>query len=202
MSKPIKEWKSIFVDTGIIIDYCKDPNRFEKNEQEKKRILTVHSLFDYFDKRKENGYNWKLYISAITISELTKGKSNYSIEELIELFNNPETTIINYSYKIAKNTLKKISEEDPNSIKLFKDLVNTLKNENSSINARKWISDDLKIAMSALSLNSQIDAVLTNDRKTFLPIAKFLGINVISVEDIPLDLFGNIEAGVPIVLRP
>ncbi|MEJ7679689.1 MAG: hypothetical protein WKG06_17880 [Segetibacter sp.] len=44
-----------------------------------------------------------------------------------------------------------------------------------AISARKWIDDDVKIAGSAKMVR-KLDALLTGDYKTFLPVAKANGL--------------------------
>lgn len=62
----IEEWKHIFLDTSVIIDFLLDPKRFDKNPDHQKRIQLTKKLFDYFElnSTKENRYIF--YVSAIT----------------------------------------------------------------------------------------------------------------------------------------
>lgn len=61
-----------------------------------------------------------------------------------------------------------------------------------AINARKWIDDDVKIAGTAKMVR-KLDALLTGDYKTFLPVAKQLGLPVYYTKDIPVDMFGELK---------
>lgn len=199
MIKPIQDWKSILLDTSVIIDYILDPDRINNNDQWKKNIINTHKLFKYFEDTFTTDSRRQLYISAITVSELRKLPDGLNVFDFLsQLFNCSEIIFIDYTAEMAVEIHNYISL--PNDVNINAHLSKLRKNlaQSGVYHASGWVSDDLKIASSAKFLKPKIDVVLTNDAKTFLPIAALFNIPIICVSDLPTDLLGDIDFTIPL----
>lgn len=194
--KPIKEWKNIFMDTSFIIDYLKDASRFDKNPIEKQRILLCQAIIDKLYLKSNNNNKIQFHISVVTISELIKNTPNNDVaKEIIRLFNGIDIVYHAYTLSIASFINKKIQDCLPDSQKFQfrKQLEDALKKSNV-MNAKEWVSNDLKIVATA-SFIKDIDVVLSTDKKIFYAIAEKLDLPCLLVyeDHIPKDLFGDID---------
>ena len=190
----IDDWKYIFLDTSVIIDFLSDASRFDKNPEQKKRIELTHKLFEYFELTSIKEDRYVFYVSAITISELTKKiNDNNIISEIIQMFSCADVTFVDFTKEIATQISKNIGTYLPNGN--LNQLLSRLakeNNDNSIINARNWVTDDLKIIASAKYLK-KLDVILTADKNTFIPIAEILELPVLNTSKLQLDLFENIS---------
>lgn len=77
--KPIREWKHVFLDTSIIIDYLNNPAKEFKDQDYKQRILASHKILNFLLNpellEQDKSGKVKLYVSVITLSEMIKDKS-------------------------------------------------------------------------------------------------------------------------------
>ncbi len=193
---PLAEWQHILIDTSILVDYFSDPNRHEKNPIVKKRIEITKSVINALaeielpEKKKRS-----VYVSSVTLGELRKlpqiDNANLIVESLLGL----DVVFIDYSKRVATDLLYNLEKYLPDSKKFqfLAHLEKVLKAENVA-SARQWIGDDMKIAACAKSLK-RIDAVLTSDKRTFIPIADLMELPCIymSEENFPKDIFGNLD---------
>jgi hypothetical protein len=196
-SKPVKDWKDIFLDTSFIIDYLADPFKAHKNADVQQRIELAHrvmeilSAYDLSGKREKRNF----YISAISVAELRKLAAANTVKELVLLFNAGDVTFVDFTKDIALRLNQNLEHYLPDGQK--HQFISYLEKElraNNIANARQWVSDDLKIAACAKSLKS-LDAVLTSDKNTFRLIADTLELPCISMfkEEFASDLFGDIS---------
>lgn len=191
----IEEWKHIFLDTSVIIDFLLDPKRFDKNPDHQKRILLTKKLFDYFELNSTKEDRYIFYVSAITVSELTKKINDlHIVNEIIQMFSCADVTFVDFTKEIASQISKNISNYLPNGTHINQLLAQFEKqiNDNTIINSRNWVSDDLKIVVSAKYLK-KLDVILTADKNTFIPIAELLELPVLNTAKLQLDLFDNIN---------
>jgi hypothetical protein len=193
-SKPIKEWKYVFLDTSVIIDFLQNPERHTKNPKVQERIKRTQKLINYLG-NSNNGNRCVFYISAVSLSELIKLSRPENIgQEVALIFNTSDVVFMDFTKSIA-NRLQKSLEHflpDGEKHKFIKKLEKSL-NEQDVYNSRQWVSDDLKIAATAESTVRKLDVLLTGDRNTFFPIAEKLEIPCLVTDDIPLDLFGELD---------
>ncbi len=195
-SKPIKDWKHIFLDTSFIIDFISDPFKEGRNPDIQKRIELAHqvmdilSAYDFGSEKEKRQY----YISAVTVSELRKLAAPSAVKYLVLLFSVGDVTFVDFTKDIALRLNQKLEQFLPSGQK--HQFIAYLEKElraNNVANARQWVSDDLKISASAESLR-QLDVILTSDKNTFQKIADTLELPCISMykEEFAPDLFGDI----------
>lgn len=196
----IKTWKYVFLDTTVIVDLLVNPDRFNKNPEVKERILRTQMLFEALQKiNRERGEIWFL-ISAVTLGELTKTEDETSVKnDIIRLLNTEQVVIIDYGASIAEFVSKGLGKyiENRHVNSLLKEFELVRKEGGNVINARNWVSDDLKIAATAKTYK-KIDVLLTGDKKTFFPIAQKLNIPVLLTNDIPKDIFEGVDTDIVI----
>lgn len=110
------------------------------------------------------------------------------------MFSCADVTFVDFTKEIASQISKNISNYLPNGTHVNQLLAQFEKqiNDNTIINSRNWVSDDLKIVVSAKYLK-KLDVILTADKKTFLPIAELLELPVLNTAKLQLDLFDNIN---------
>jgi predicted nucleic acid-binding protein len=189
--KPVKEWKYVFLDTSVIIDYLGNPQRHTKNIDIQERIQKTQELFDKI-LRTQQGI--VLYISAISIAELTKFSSPENVvREIINTFYSFDVTLIDFTTDIANNLQKNLEKYLPEGQKhQFNKKLEQLKNQEGTMSAREWIADDLKIVACAKS-RSKLDVVLTADTKSFLPYAQKFELPCLPIQHLETNLLGEIE---------
>lgn len=195
-SKPIKEWKYVFLDTSVIIDFLQNPEKHARNPQVQKRIVLTQKLINNLGSS-DKGNKCLFYVSAVSLSELIKSSRPDNIaQEIALIFNTSDVVFVDFTKNIANLLQRSLESYLPDGQKhiLIKQLEKKLNVENVH-NARQWVSDDLKIAATAHSVK-KLDVLLTGDKRTFYPIAEKLGIPCLVTDDIPLDMFGelNIES--------
>ena len=73
-TKPINEWKNVFLDTSFIIDYLSNNNQFIKDALTRERREIVHKVMDIFAQYELTGEKQRrnFFISTLTITELRK----------------------------------------------------------------------------------------------------------------------------------
>jgi len=191
----ISNWKYIFLDTSVIIDLLQNPEKLKKNKKHFERVRDTKKLFDYFDLSKEKSdKKFIFYISSVTISELTVDLGTDLFELLLNLFKSGDLTFVDFTKEIAFSISKNVRDFVPDYSynQLVNHLQKNINKENSIVNTRNWIEDDLKIACSANMLN-RLDVVLTADEKTFSPICEKLKIPHIQTSNLPKNLFDEIS---------
>lgn len=196
-TKPVKDWKHIFLDTSFIIDYLADPSKERKNAEFQQRVDLAHRIMEILCTYEPNGEKGKrnFYISAVTIAELRKLSSANIAKDLVLLFNTGDVTFVDFTKDIALKLNQNMEHYLPDGQKhqFIAYLEKELKAQQVA-NARQWVSDDLKIAACAKSLKS-LDAVLTSDKNTFKLIADMLELPCVSMfkEEFESDLFSDIS---------
>lgn len=194
MVKQIEDWKYVLLDTGVIIDYLTLPERITKNENHKKRVEKTHKLFKYFSDA-SNESKRVLFITAITLAELRKNIGDDTLlKNIVSLFNTSDVTFIDFTKEMAMqiHSHMNLFDKEPHLNSFLADLTQEL-NKEQVYQASGWVSDDLKIVATAKFFKGKIDAVLTGDGKTFLPVAKRFEIPVIYTFNLPEDIFGEID---------
>ena len=192
-SKPIKEWKYVFLDTSVIIDFLQNPEKHAKNPIVQKRIALTQKLINNLG-ASNNGSRCLFYVSAVSLSELIKSSRPENIaQEVALIFNTSDVVFVDFTKNIANFLQRSLENYLPDGQKhtFIKQLEKEL-NDKNVYNARQWVSDDLKIAATASTVK-KLDALLTADKNTFYPIAEKLEIPCLVTEDIPLDLFGELD---------
>jgi hypothetical protein len=89
--KPIKQWRRVLLDTTVIMDFVKDPEKFAKNPPEQQRIINTKNLLAYLSPAAPPSENEPpkvtLLISAVSISELlSMPGSGSNIQKIVSLF--------------------------------------------------------------------------------------------------------------------
>ena len=194
MVKQIEDWKYVLLDTGVIIDYLILPERITKNEKHRKRVENTHKLFKYFADT-SNECRKVLFVTAITLAELRKNIGEETIlKNIVSLFNTADVTFVDFTKEMAMqiHTHMNLLDKEPHLNSFLKKLSNDL-NKEKVYQASGWVSDDLKIIATAKFFKGKIDAVLTGDEKTFLPIAERFEIPVVNTFNLPKDMFGEID---------
>jgi hypothetical protein len=194
MVDSISTWKYIFLDTSVIIDLLQNPEKLEKNKKHQKRVIDTQKLFNYFKMSKESSdTKYIFYISSVTVSELTL-INNELFNILLQLFSSGDLTFVDFTKEIAFNISKNVKDFVPKYSynQLVSHIKKNIAKENSIVNTRNWVEDDLKIACSAKILN-RLDVVLTADEKTFSPICDNLKIPYVKTSNLPKDMFDEID---------
>jgi hypothetical protein len=193
---PLADWQHILIDTSILIDYFSDAERYNKDLIVKKRIETTKSVINALANLDlpENKPR-SIYISSVTIGELRKLPILDNAQLIAEALIGMYVIFVDYSKKVATDLLFNLEKYLPDGKKFqfIAHLEKILKTEGVA-SARQWIEDDMKIAACAKSLK-RIDAVLTSDVRTFLPIAELMELPCISMseENFPKDMFGELD---------
>lgn len=198
MVKQISDWKNILLDTSVIIDYIMNPEKITNNDKVKTKIVNTHKLFEYFNST-FNDTKRTFFISAITLSELRKKimHERSILESLLLIFNSSDVVFVDFTKDMAMqiHTHQEQLEQDPHLNKFLKELETEL-NKDGIYQASGWVSDDLKIVATAKFFKGKIDAVLTGDEKTFVPIAERFGIPVVNTFKLPLDMFDQLDVNI------
>ena len=200
---PIQNWKNVFLDTSTIIDYLKNAENCAKNPTAQDAVLTTQKIINTLA-AKQGGKEVRIqfYISAITLAELPRiANDESSFRRVVRAFNYADITVLDYTKRIAEQTeinLKNAITDDGESRKYVKRMEQA-RREIDNFNARGWISDDLKILMTAKNLPN-LDVILTSDKNTFLPIAEKLNLPCLATYNdfLPTDLFGDLDTTLPI----
>ncbi len=184
-----------FFDTSVICDYLTLPERLVKNPDVQERVKKTHQLFEIFKQRDQKDQSKKLwfYVSAITITELRKfQRSEDVLSDIVNLVNTGNVVFVDFSKEVAEYLHKNFTSYlSDNSLREFTANLEKL-TDMGAMSARKWIDDDVKIAGTAKMVR-KLDALLTGDYKTFLPVAKQMGLPVYYTKDIPVDMFGELK---------
>lgn len=196
--KPVKAISScqhILIDTSFIIDVLSDPDRYKKDVVTQERIELAHKVFEELSLPRPKELKCMFYISAVTIGELRKNIADNIAKDLVTLFHTGDITFIDYTKDIALLLNRSLEEALPDGqkyqlIRYHEELLR----KGGFVNARQWVSDDLKIIASAKAIKG-LDVILTSDRRTFKALADKLGVPCLSMfkEDLSFDLFGNLE---------
>lgn len=192
-NKPIKEWKYVFLDTSVIIDFLQNSEKHAKNPKVQKRIELTQKLINNLG-ISNNGNRCLFYVSAVSLSELIKSSRPENIaQEVALIFNTSDVVFMDFTKSIANFLQRSLENFLPDGQKhtFIKQLEKVLNEQNVS-NARQWVSDDLKIAATASTVK-KLDALLTADRNTFFPIAEKLEIPCLVTDEIPINLFGELD---------
>lgn len=193
--KPIKQWSRIMIDTSVIVDYTKNPARFDKNPGEKDRIEKVQQLINYLTSTEHSGESPMLLVSAISIAELSKlPESSSNIERVTSLFSGAEVTFVDFTASIAASIPLLFDSILPDGQKFqwLKQLEQDLKFEGISW-ARQWVSDDLKIIASAHAQRRKLDALISSDTKVFAQLATKLDLPLVQPNKLPTNPSGSIN---------
>ena len=196
-TKPITEWKNIFLDTSFIIDYFTYGKSDIKDQLTKERRELVNSVMEILSNYDLEGVNQKrnFYISSLTITELRRLVTDNVAKELVRIFSASDVTFVDYTKNVALVLNRSLETHLPEGQK--HQFLSYLKKElegGSVVNVRQWVTTDLMIAGSAKSVKN-LDAVLTSDKKTFKLIADTLDLPCLAMfkEEIDFDLFGKIS---------
>ena len=196
-TKPITEWKNIFLDTSFIIDYFTYGKSDIKDQLTKERRELVNSVMEILSNYDLEGGNQKrnFYISSLTITELRRLVTDNVAKELVRIFSASDVTFVDYTKNVALVLNRSLETHLPEGQK--HQFLSYLKKElegGSVVNVRQWVTTDLMIAGSAKSVKN-LDAVLTSDKKTFKLIADTLDLPCLAMfkEEIDFDLFGKIS---------
>lgn len=196
-TKPITEWKNIFLDTSFIIDYFTYGKSDIKDQLTKERRELVNSVMEILSNYDLEGGNQKrnFYISSLTITELRRLVTDNVAKELVRIFSASDVTFVDYTKNVALVLNRSLETHLPEGQK--HQFLSYLKKElegGSVVNVRQWVTTDLMIAGSAKSVKN-LDVVLTSDKKTFKLIADTLDLPCLAMfkEEIDFDLFGKIS---------
>jgi hypothetical protein len=195
-NKTISEWKHVFLDTSFIIDYLSDAEKFDANPKKKENIEISKRVMECLSLKNRNEKP-QFYVTSITIGELRRLETASIFRKIIEILSSGDVTFIPYRKEeaIEVNNIIEMYKKTKAPKLSLKDLEKAQK-ESGCINYRSWVSDDMKILSCAKILydRKQLDVILTSDEKTFLPIAKFLGLpcSLLNNKHFPNDVFGEI----------
>jgi hypothetical protein len=196
--KPIKNWSRVMIDTSVIVDYTKNPARFDKNPGEKDRIEKVQQLINYLTNTPHLQEPPMLLVSAISIAELSKlPESRSNIERVTNLFSGTDVVFVDFTASIAASIPLLLDGVLPDGQKFqwLKQLEQDLRSEGISW-ARQWVSDDLKIIASAHAQRRKLDALISSDTKVFAQLATKLDLPLVQPDKIPTYPSGAINVDV------
>lgn len=164
--KSIIEWKTIMLDTSVIVSLFHSENPNSKDET----VLFTRELIDYLNSSNSgNGKPRKFIISSIVLTELlVKENDQEKIKRILRVLNSTNVEFVDFDIEtsllfnyelypyLSKEKLHKFAKEFG-----FK--------TNDYMMAREWINRDFMIIMSGVSNNA--DVILTSDHRTFYPLA-------------------------------
>jgi len=174
--KPIHEWESILLDTGIILAL------FKKHAgSDDEGINFVNKLIKFLSETQTGKQTKRIfYISTVTLGEiLTNEQDNDKIRRILRVLNGSDVEFLSYDIQPAlamNGKLKKYITREHLHQKAQELGFKT----NDFGMGRQWIYADYMIAITAEVMN--LDVILTLDKKTFYPICRDdLNINCILV---------------------
>lgn len=191
---PISEWTRIFVDTSFIIDSVRKIDAIRDDDPKRISIEKSHRLLDHFQL---SGQEVIWITSSIVLSELLKFENKDAVDELQKIFNTANIEIINFTRKEASFLVNDMVNflEQKHVGRYVRELQTVLANDDI-FNPKNYITNDALIIACAKS--KRCDVLLTSDEKSFMKIAKQLGLPVLLSKDIPTDLYDHIDYKIPI----
>jgi hypothetical protein len=165
--KPIIDWKTILIDTGVIMALLAGQRGNTKDEG----LLFVNKLVNFLCRNK-TGKNEErtIYISTISLGEvITKESGPEKIKLVLKALDSNNVEFLSFDTITALEFNIKLQPY------LEKEALHAKAKELGFATqdygmARQWISKDYMIAMTAFVKN--VDVILTLDKKTFYPICK------------------------------
>jgi predicted nucleic acid-binding protein len=192
--------KGLFLDTSFILDIFSDSQNPKLSPDIKDRIESCKAILEkvnFINKspsfpKKENEEKKKnkipLFISTITIAELTHINEQSALEAQAKLMQAADVTYVNFNYATASL----IASKTMLNTNFLKQIRSDLQNHGVA-NARNWIKDDIKILACANFVKNQISAVLTCD-EGFYKISKIFELENLCV--LPQKLPRNLLSGI------
>jgi len=167
LTKQIKDWHKILLDTNVICALFLS----EKPGVTDPQTLFIARLIAYLAKNKtSDGQDRIFYISAITISELlTREQNSDKIKRILRVLYSKHVEFIDFHLNAALELNAQLHPHLSKN-KLHEKALEIGFSEGELVMAREWITRDYMIIMSGVSKNC--DVVLTGDKKTFYPICK------------------------------
>lgn len=172
---PLAQCKKVFLDTTFIIDLLNVNSNDKRTHVVRKiaKFLSAPSL------------NVRFYISTISISEICEINplihgDDVLIDNIMDMLNGADIETVPFSEDIALHHRKIYRGFYPTAIQ-NNFITNNIPNSGNYAIAREWISKDMLIASTAHFKN--VDVVFTGDDKTFLPIAKMVGLHCVITKE-------------------
>jgi len=163
-NKNIIDWKTILIDTNIILSLFRAQNGSVDPE-----ILFVNKLINYLCKSKTGkGENRTFYISTVSLGEIiTKENDSDKIKRILKVLDSENIEFLSYDTSTALEfniRLQPYINKDSLHVKA-QEL--GFKAQDYGL-ARQWIYADYMIAMTGFVKKS--DVLITLDKNTFYPI--------------------------------
>ena len=183
------------LDTSVLIDFFKDPSRFSKQPLEQRRIERTHQLLEFLgSSENEKSRPMTFVVSAITLAELIKLPERGDVlQKIVSTFHTADVLIASFTPTDGRMVAQMLETylQGSQKFQLLAQLEKDLKTNGVSW-ARQWVSDDLKIVVSAKA-QKNLDAVLTADSKTFLTLATAMQLPCVDTNRLPENLFSEID---------
>ena len=190
----ISEWRRIFIDTSFIIDLLRALDKMSHNDLKYQSVYRSQKLLEHFQLISENGNKSVRWVtSSIVLSELIKFENTEVVDELQKILATTEVEIINFTPKEARFILQDMRAyiEEKHVTQYIRELQKELA-QAGVFNPRNYVSKDALIIACAKS--KKCDVVLTSDKNSFVPLARKVQLPILLSEDIPLDMYDNINS--------
>ncbi len=163
-NKPIKDWKTILIDTSIICALFR-----AQYEIEDAVTVFINKLIKYLSNSKSSDNSERIfYISTITLSELlTKEQDEKKVARILSVLDSTNVQFRSFDTPTAIAFNLALAD------KLHKSVLNAKAAElgwktGDYMSAREWIIKDYMIAMTGAV--KKVDVILTADKNTFYPL--------------------------------
>jgi hypothetical protein len=164
--KTIIEWKTIMLDTSVIVSLFLSENTDSKDD----RVLFIRELIDFLNNSSSgDGKPRKFLISTIVLTELlVKENDQEKIKRILRVLNSSNVEFVDFDIETSLQFNHHLYPY------LSKDILHEFAKEfgfksNDYMMAREWINRDFMIIMSGVSNN--VDVILSADHRTFYPLA-------------------------------
>lgn len=166
-NKPIIDWKTILIDTGVILALFKA----QKANTEDEVILFINKLITFLCKQKTGSSEARtIYISTISLGEIiTKESGQDKVKRVLKVLDSDNVEFVSFDTVTALEFNIRLQPYLEKSALHKKAAELGFETQDFGM-ARQWISKDYMIAMTAIVKN--VDVILTADKRTFYPLCK------------------------------
>lgn len=167
IEKRISDWETILIDTSILCALFK----FIEGNSNDEKFSFVYTLIKYLSGSKtSSSKDRKFLITSITVSEiLSKENDSEKVKKIVKALDSSNVEFINFDLDTSLLLNHDLYEYLPKA-KLNEYAASMGFKTGDFMMAREWITKDMMIIENGK--NSNVDVVLTCDKKTFYPISE------------------------------
>ncbi|ASE62574.1 MULTISPECIES: hypothetical protein [Chryseobacterium] len=167
IEKRISDWENILIDTSILCALF----AFVEGNSTDVRFNFVHTLVKYLSTSKtSSSKDRRFLITSITVSEiLSKENNSEKVKKIIKSLDSNNVEFIDFDLDTSLLLNHDLYEYLPKA-KLNEFAASMGFKTGDFMMAREWITKDMMIIENGK--NSNVDVILTCDKKTFYPISE------------------------------